>query len=107
MSTADGDSVSTAVAGDPRRLAFGDDVVAAVLAHMHGDHGDDSTLIVRAHGAPEAVLGRLDSFDAVESSWTAVDPDGREWTVVVRWPEPLTDRASVRRQIVALHDAAV
>lgn len=96
-----------AVRAGSRALAFGEEVVAAILSHMHGDHGGDSTVIVRRHGAPDAVAGRLIGFDGLESTWAVVGADGIDRTLVVAWPEPLTDRASVRRQIVALYDAAL
>lgn len=89
--------------------AFDSDVITAVLRHMNGDHTDDNLLIARAFaGARETPI-----TDAV---MTGFDGDGGVWDVRigdevvelrVPWPGgPIDDRPSVRRQVVALYDAA-
>ena len=84
-------------------------VTAAVLHHMNDDHTDDNLLIARAFSAP----GDAEVTDAV---MTGFDGDGGTWRVtrggtdadlVVPWPGgPITERPEVRREIVALYDAA-
>jgi len=88
---------------------FDSDVVAAILRHMNGDHTDDNLLIARAFAAgaePEIT-------DAV---MTGLDGDGGVWRITragadeelrVPWPSgPISERPEVRREVVALYDAA-
>lgn len=91
---------------------FDADVITAVLRHMNGDHTDDNLLIARAfsEGAGDA--------DAVitDAVMTGFDGDGGVWDVTrggevselrVAWPGgPIDDRPAVRREVVALYDAA-
>lgn len=88
---------------------FAPDVITAVLHHMNDDHEDDSILIARAF-SPAA------SGDVTAAVMTGFDGDGGTWQVWqgadavelrVPWPSgPIDDRPSVRREIVALYDAA-
>jgi hypothetical protein len=88
---------------------FAADVVAVVLRHMNGDHTDDNLLIVRAF-APAS------GDEITDAVMTAFDGDGGEWRftrgaatefVRVPWPGgPIDERPAVRREIVALYDAA-
>ncbi|WP_232677269.1 DUF2470 domain-containing protein [Nocardioides sp. R-C-SC26] len=81
---------------------FDDAAVTAVLAHMNDDHTDDSLLIARAFGVPGATSSTMTGFDGEGGVW---DVDGQ--TVRIGWPAgPITERAEVRREIVALYDAA-
>ncbi|MBO0980240.1 DUF2470 domain-containing protein [Microbacterium sp. SD291] len=100
---------------------FDADVVAAVLRHMNGDHADDNLLIARAFAEPDAegdaegdVEGGGDGIsDAV---MTGFDGDGGVWRITrggtasdlfVPWPGgPISDRPSVRHEVVAIHDLA-
>lgn len=88
--------------------AFDDSVVAAVLHHMNDDHTADNLLIARAFSdAPDEIT------DAV---MTGFDGDAGVWRVTrgatasdlrVAWPGgPITERPEVRREVVALYDAA-
>ena len=85
---------------------FAPSVVDAVLAHMNGDHPDDNVLIVRAFhddAATDVVMTALDG-DGGTWSWTA---GGTSRTGDVAWPAgAITERAEIRREIVALYDAA-
>ena len=72
---------------------------------MNDDHGDDNVLIARAFGPdPAATAAVMTSFDG----------DGGEWAVGadavalrVSWlGGTITERAEVRREIVALYDEA-
>ncbi len=88
---------------------FDADVVTAVLRHMNGDHAADNLLIARAFADPEggAVTGAV---------MTGFDGDGGVWEITrgaasiqlrVAWPSgPIADRPAVRREVVAIYDAA-
>lgn len=89
--------------------AFDADVISAVLRHMNGDHTDDNLLIARAFAeAADAPI-----TDAV---MVGFDGDGGVWEITrnatvselrVPWPGgPIDDRPAVRREVVALYDAA-
>ncbi|MCM3516519.1 DUF2470 domain-containing protein [Nocardioides sp. P86] len=85
---------------------LGEDVVDAVLAHMNDDHAEDSLRIVRAHGYPAATSAEMTSVDAHGGTWHVVDATG-EASLRVAWPGgPVTERAQLRREVVALHEAA-
>lgn len=84
-------------------------VVDAILHHMNDDHTDDNLLIARAF-AP------TDAGDITAATMTDLDGDGGTWSIVldgaeselrVPWPSgPITERPAVRREVVALYDAA-
>lgn len=88
---------------------FDSDVVSAILRHMNGDHTDDNLLIVRAFATPSD----LSITDAV---MTDLDGDGGVWQfkragipeeLRVPWPGgSIDERPAVRREVVALYDAA-
>lgn len=86
---------------------FDEAALAGVLGHMNDDHRDDNLLIVRAFGEPAAVAATMTSFDGSGGSWVATREDGSMHDVHVTWPGgPITERREVRREIVALYDAA-
>ena len=79
-----------------------------VLGHMNGDHGADNLLIARAF-APGAdiVSARMTGFDGEGGKWDASLAGGDSIEVTVPWPGgPISERAEVRREIVALYDEA-
>ncbi|MGI6798393.1 DUF2470 domain-containing protein [Gordonia sihwensis] len=84
--------------------AFDESVVSAVLSHMNDDHADDNLAIVRAFAEPDATAAVMTGFDSVAGKWTAT-VDGADRPVRVPWPNELTDRASIRREVVALYKA--
>lgn len=88
---------------------FDDAVVAAVLRHMNSDHTDDNVLIVRAFAAPSAAEitdARMTGFDGDAGAWEFTRA-GRTEAVRVPWPGgSITERGEVRREVVALYDAA-
>lgn len=87
--------------------AFDPAVVTAVLAHMNDDHLDDNLLIVRAHGTPEATAASMSDADGEAGTWTVIGPEGPLGERRIRWPGgPLIERAEIRREVVALYDAA-
>ncbi|WP_364511666.1 DUF2470 domain-containing protein [Nocardioides sp. LML1-1-1.1] len=87
--------------------AFDPEVVDAVLAHMNGDHLDDNLLIVRAAGVPEATAASMSDVDGEAGTWTVIGPEGPLGERRIRWPGgPITERGEIRREVVALYDAA-
>ena len=85
---------------------FDDAALTGVLRHMNGDHADDNLLIVRAF-APESevIAATMIGFDGDGGDWRAQPLTGDEFVVRVPWPGgPITERAEVRREIVALYD---
>lgn len=80
-------------------------VVAAVTGHMNGDHTEDNLLIVRAFAEPDATAARMTGLDGQSGEWVA-EVDGVDRTVRVPWLGPVTDRASIRTEVVALYRAA-
>lgn len=89
--------------------SFDADVVAAVLRHMNGDHTDDNLLIARAFSAPDdgAITDAvMTGFDGDGGRWD-VTRDGSTFELKVAWPGgPIDDRPAVRREVVAIYDAA-
>ncbi|GAB3596667.1 DUF2470 domain-containing protein [Microbacterium tumbae] len=89
--------------------SFDADVVAAVLRHMNGDHTDDNVLIARA-------FAEASDAEITEAVMTGFDGDGGAWEITrggsieklrVPWPGgPIDERPAVRREVVALYDAA-
>jgi hypothetical protein len=85
---------------------FDDAALTGVLRHMNGDHADDNLLIVRAF-APESevIAATMIGFDGDGGDWRAQPLTGDEFVVRVPWPGgPITERAEVRREIVAIYD---
>lgn len=89
--------------------AFDADVIAAVLRHMNGDHADDNLLIARAFAEPADTAithAVMTGFDGVGGVWD-ITRDGAVSELRVAWPGgPIDDRPAVRREVVALYDAA-
>ncbi|WP_426187121.1 DUF2470 domain-containing protein [Microbacterium sp. TWP3-1-2b2] len=88
---------------------FEPDVVAAILRHMNNDHVEDNLLIARAFATASDV-------EITSAVMTDVDGDGGSWQITragipeelrVAWPSgQISERAAVRREVVALYDAA-
>jgi hypothetical protein len=92
---------------------FDDAVLAGVLGHMNGDHGDDNLLIARAFAADAdtaadaIVSATMDGFDGDAGRWVATRTDGSTVSIEVPWPGgAISERPQVRREIVALYDEA-
>jgi len=87
---------------------FDDETLAGVLGHMNSDHSDDNLLFARAFGPHPAPVGaRMVGFDGDGGDWQATRADGGIRDLRVAWPGgPITERREVRREIVALYDAA-
>jgi hypothetical protein len=87
--------------------AFDADAIAGVLRHMNDDHRDDNLLIARAFGEPDAASAVMTFFDGDGGEWQATLRDDGTRDLRVTWPGgPITERREVRREIVALYDAA-
>lgn len=86
--------------------SFSPEVVAAVTAHMNGDHPEDTLLICRALGGrPEATAARMTGLDGDGGDY-AVTVDGTEHAVRVPWAQPLTERAQIRTEVVRMYREA-
>ncbi|MER3390668.1 MAG: DUF2470 domain-containing protein [Microcella sp.] len=83
-------------------------VVAAVLAHMNGDHADDNLLIARAFGDRAAVRARMVDVDGHAGHWVYALEEGPEpeRPLRVEWSVAITERPEIRREIVILYDRA-
>ncbi|WP_292836079.1 DUF2470 domain-containing protein [Microbacterium sp.] len=88
--------------------SFEPEALSGVIGHMNNDHNDDNLLIARAFSAlPDVVRSEMTSFDGERGQWHVVTADGSEDEISVHWPGgPITERREVRREIVALYDAA-
>lgn len=93
-------------------MTFSPEVVDAVLRHMNDDHTDDSRTIVRARLHETGIDSEITSvvmtgFDGSEARWDVTLADGANSEVVIAWPGgPITERAEVRREIVAITEWA-
>ncbi|MDX6740281.1 DUF2470 domain-containing protein [Actinocorallia sp. A-T 12471] len=86
-------------------LPFGPDAVAAIAAHMNGDHAEDNVLICRAFGDVEPSSALVTGLDAQALVFTAV-VDGGDAEVRVPWSAPLKDRVQVRHEVVRMYQEA-
>lgn len=88
---------------------FDDAVIDAVLRHMNTDHADDNLLIVRAFGPAydaEITGAEMIGFDGVGADWRVILGDTVE-QLRIAWPGgAISERPEVRREVVALYDAA-
>lgn len=88
--------------------SFEPEALAGVLGHMNNDHVDDNLLIARAF-APlaDVIRSEMTTFDGDGGQWHVTTADGAEDVIRIPWPAgPITERREVRREIVALYDAA-
>ena len=86
-------------------MAFAPDVVAAVLHHMNDDHADDSLVIVRGFAEPDATSATMTGRDEEAGEWSA-DVNGTDVAVRIPWTQRAVERADLRREVVALYEAA-
>lgn len=85
--------------------AFPPEVVAAVLAHMNGDHAADNLLIARAFGHPEADSAVMVGLSEKAGQWQ-FRLEGEPMDLEVPWSKPIVQRPEIRREIVVLYDRA-
>lgn len=85
---------------------FPPEVVAAVLHHMNDDHIEDNVLIVRAFADRDVSDASMHDLDENGGTWRYAF-EGEEQQLHIPWPSaPLLERGDIRRDIVALYDAA-
>jgi hypothetical protein len=85
---------------------FDDAAVAAVVKHMNTERADDSLLICRTLGRqPSARIARMVGFNETRALFSA-RIDGGDVDVWVPWSGPITERAQVREEIVAMYRRA-
>ncbi len=84
---------------------FPADLVAAVLAHMNGDHPHDNLLIARAFGDVDAATAAMTHMDGHGGSWGYTVGD-QPRTLTVPWSGEISERPEIRREIVALYERA-
>lgn len=85
---------------------FSAEVVAAVLHHMNDDHLEDNVLIVRAFADREVRDATMHGLDEHGAIWR-YEFEGEQHELRIPWPgAPLNERAQIRRDVVALYDAA-
>ena len=81
-------------------------MVAGVTGHMNEDHLEDSLLIARAFGYPEATASKMTGVTGQAGIWLVTDPAG-EHEAEIAWPgAPISERPQIRRQVVELYKAA-
>lgn len=88
--------------------AFDPAIVAAVLHHMNDDHSDDNLLIAQAFAEePDAVTDAvMTDLDGEAGVWEVTRGESVE-QLRVPWPAgAITERAEIRREVVALYDLA-
>lgn len=90
----------------PSPAVFSNDIVAAVLHHMNDDHAADNLLIARAFGDSHADAARMVHVDGLAGHWVYTAGDSSEQALRVEWSQPISERAEIRREIVALYDRA-
>jgi hypothetical protein len=84
---------------------FASEIVDAVLHHMNDDHTDDNILIVRAFAGREPEAARMIDLDHRGGTWRYTVA-GEEAELHLPWSQELSERPQIRREIVALYDAA-
>ncbi len=86
---------------------FDESVVAAVVAHMNGDHAADNVVICRGlGGVDDATAARMTGMDLESIEFEATAPGGVR-AVRIPFSTRLRDRAQVRAEVAALfHRAA-
>lgn len=87
---------------------FDEGTLRGVLGHMNNDHSDDNVLIARAFSPlSDVIAAEMVTLDGEVGQWRVTTADGGEDVIRVPWPGgPITERAEVRREIVALYDEA-
>lgn len=84
-----------------------DEVVAAVTAHMNGDHAADNVVICRvAGGRGETTSAVMVGLDGEAVEFLTEGPDGQQ-LLRVPFSSPLADRAQIRAEVARMyHDSA-
>lgn len=72
---------------------------------MNSDHNDDNLLIARAFGDPDAASATMTDLDESGGTWQ-YSTGGPQAELTVPWSTTIAERPEIRREIVALYDAA-
>ncbi|MBX3100421.1 MAG: DUF2470 domain-containing protein [Salinibacterium sp.] len=72
---------------------------------MNSDHNDDNLLIARAFGDVDATSATMTTLDESGGTWVYHSVGG-ESELTVPWSTTIAERPEIRREIVALYDAA-
>jgi hypothetical protein len=84
---------------------FEQSTISAVLDHMNNDHPDDNLLIVRAFATTDAAAAVMTDLDHLCGTWSYEAGDASA-ELTVPWSREISERGEIRREIVALYDAA-
>ncbi|MBX3313950.1 MAG: DUF2470 domain-containing protein [Actinobacteria bacterium] len=85
---------------------FTPEVVAAVTAHMNTDHPEDNLLIARSlGGAPDATGATMADVSPAGATFRVTSGDG-ERDVTVPWAVEVTERATIRHEVVRMYHEA-
>lgn len=88
--------------------ALDPEAVAAVVAHMNGDHAEDNVVICRGAGArPDVVRAELVDLDAESLTFEVETTSGTTEVLTVAFRRAVTERAQVRHEVVRLFDESV
>lgn len=84
---------------------IGPEVIAAIVAHMNGDHAEDNVVICRgAGGRPDVERAELVDLDQEALTFEVETTAGTREPLVVPFRSPVTERAQVRVEVVRLFD---
>lgn len=85
-----------------------DEVVAAVTAHMNGDHAEDNVVICRGVGGrPDVVAATMSGLDREAITFTVATTDGATDEVRIPFSAPLADRPQIRAEVARMyHESA-
>lgn len=85
---------------------FSPEVVLAVTTHMNTDHPEDNLLIVRSLGGqPQATAATMAGYDEAGARFEAT-VGGTPVEAVVPWAVPITERATIRHEVVRMYHEA-
>jgi hypothetical protein len=85
---------------------FSPEVQQAVARHMNTDHPEDNLLIARSLGGlPDATAATMVGFDPDGANFEA-DVDGVATPFTVTWAVPITERATIRVEVVRMYHEA-
>ena len=86
---------------------FEPDVVTAILRHMNDDHHDDNLLITRAFIDRAISAAVMTNLDGDGGTWLVTVGSALPTKATISWPGgSISERPAVRREIVALYEAA-
>jgi len=85
-----------------------DEVVAAVTAHMNGDHAADNVVICRGVGGrPDVASATMTGLDLEAITFTVTTTSGATDEVRIPFSAPLADRPQIRAEVARMfHESA-